>query len=318
MRTIEHALPGKKSLRIRAGQELRNCGQLWLILIPGLITLALFKIAPLFGLVIAFENYSSFKGVFGSSWVGFENFRKVLTDPYVWKLAKNTVLLAFWTLVFSFPIPIIFSLFLNEMKFYKAKKAIQSVSFFPYFISVAVVVSIMAGILSPSDGIVNILVQKLGGRPILFMADPKWFRPMYVFVTIWQNFGYNAVVYIAAIAGINADLYEAAEIDGANRWHKMLKITLPCLIPIIITMLIVNLGNILSVDINKVLMMQSPSNYDTSDVLQTYVYRMAFGGEGFPQYSLGTAVSLIQSVLSFLLVMATNWASKKLSDSSAF
>ena len=308
----------KTHARFSLKDEVKINGQLWLILIPGLIVLFAFKIAPLFGLVISFQNFSTFTGVFGSKWVGLANFKTVLSDPYTWVLAKNTIFLAFLTLFFSFPIPIVFALFLNEMKFFHTKKIVQSISFFPYFISVAVAVSIMIGFLSPSDGVVNAIIEKLGGSSIHFMAKPQWFRPLYVILTIWQNFGYNAIVYIAAIAGINPDLYEAAAIDGANRWQKMLRVTLPCLLPIIITMLIINLGSILSVDINKVLMMQNPSTYETSDVLQTYVYRMAFGSSGFPQYSISTAVSLIQSVIAFCLVMLTNWVSKHVSDTNVF
>lgn len=299
-------------------KELRNCGMLWAILLPGLLVLILFKIAPLFGLVIAFEKYSTFQGIFDSEWVGLENFRTILLDPYTWQVAKNTVLLAFWTLVVSFPIPIIFALLLNELKMRRLKKVVQSVSFFPYFISVAVAVNILTSFVSPSDGILNIILNQFGIESIHFMAESSWFRPLYVFLHVWQNFGYSAIVYISAMTGIDPGLYEAASIDRANRWQKVLHITLPALIPIIITMFIVNLGSILSVDINKVLLMQNPSTYSTSDVLQTYIYRMAFGSTGFPNYSLGTALSLIQSLIAFALVMTTNWVSGKVSEKSVF
>lgn len=291
---------------------------LWAILLPGLLVLILFKIAPLFGLVIAFEKYSTFQGIFDSEWVGLENFRTILLDPYTWQVAKNTVLLAFWTLVVSFPIPIIFALLLNELKMRRLKKVVQSVSFFPYFISVAVAVNILTSFVSPSDGILNIILNQFGIESIHFMAESSWFRPLYVFLHVWQNFGYSAIVYISAMTGIDPGLYEAASIDRANRWQKVLHITLPALIPIIITMFIVNLGSILSVDINKVLLMQNPSTYSTSDVLQTYIYRMAFGSTGFPNYSLGTALSLIQSLIAFALVMTTNWVSGKVSEKSVF
>ncbi len=302
----------------KAKKEFKNCGLLWLILIPGLLVLFFFKIAPLFGLVIAFEKYSSFKGILGSDWVGLKNFKEILTDPYTWTVAKNTILLAFWTLLISFPIPVIFALFLEEVRFDRFKKMVQSISFFPYFISVAVAVSILSSFVSPSDGIINMIITKLGYDSINFMAEAEWFRPLYVLLHVWQNFGYAAIVYIAAIRGINPSYYEAAQVDGANRWKRMRYVTLPCLVPMMITMFIINLGSILSVDINKVLLMQNPSTYATSDVLQTYVYRMAFGGSGFPQYSLGTALSMVQSVIAFVLVIATNQISKKLSDSSAF
>ncbi len=299
-------------------KEIKTCGMLWAILLPGLLVLIFFKIAPLFGLVIAFEKYSTFQGIFGSEWVGLENFRTILSDPYTWQVVKNTVLLAFWTLVVSFPIPVIFALLLNEVRFGRLKRVVQSVSFFPYFISVAVAVSILSSFVSPSDGIINRLLNGLGFDSIHFMAESGWFRPLYVFLHVWQNFGYSAIVYISAMTGIDPGLYEAASIDGANRWKKVLHITLPELVPIAVTMFIVNLGSILSVDINKVLLMQNPSTYDTSDVLQTYVYRMAFGSTGFPNYSLGTALSLLQSVIAFALVMATNWLSGKLTETNVF
>lgn len=299
-------------------KEFHNSGMLWAILLPGLLVLVLFKIAPLFGLVIAFEKYSTFKGVFASPWVGLDNFKQILRDPYTWGVVWNTILLAFWTLVISFPIPIVFAILLNEVKARRLRKAVQSVSFFPYFISVAVAVNILSSLVSPSDGIVNLLLNKMGMDSIHFMAEAGWFRPLYVFLHVWQNFGYAAIVYLSAMTSIDPGLYEAASIDGAGRWGRIWSITIPALVPIIVTMFIVNLGSILSVDINKVLLMQNPSTYATSDVLQTYVYRMAFGSTGFPQYSLGTALSLLQSLIAFSLVMAANWISNKVADTGAF
>lgn len=308
----------KKSIMEGIKKEFRTCGLLWLMIIPGILVLIFFKIVPLFGLVIAFEDYSSFKGVFGSKFVGFENFKEILTDPYTWVVAKNTVLLAFWTLIISFPIPIIFALFLEEVRFLRFKKFVQTVSFFPYFISVAVAVSILCSLVSPTDGIINVIFAKMGFKTINFMAEASWFRPLYIILHVWQNFGYSAIVYIAAIRNIDPTFYEAAQIDGAGRFKKMRFITLPSLIPIMIAMFIINLSSILSVDINKVLLMQNPSTYSTSDVLQTYVYRMAFGSSGFPQYSLSTALSLLQSVIAFILVIVTNSFSKKISENGAF
>ena len=227
---------GTSAPHIAIRQEIKNCGMLWAILIPGLLVLVLFKIAPLFGLIIAFEKYSTFKGVFESEWVGFANFKQILSDPYTWKVVKNTILLAFWTLVVSFPIPIIFALLLNEMKGHRLKKMVQSISFFPYFISVAVAVSILTSFTSPSDGILNLLLNKFGIDSIHFMAESGWFRPLYVFLHVWQNFGYAAIVYISAMTSIDPGLYEAASIDGAGRFNKILHITMPALIPIIVTM----------------------------------------------------------------------------------
>lgn len=299
-------------------RDIWNCRLLWIMLIPGILVLILFKVAPLFGLVIAFQDYSPFQGVLKSPWVGLHNFKVFLSDPYCLVLIKNTVLLAFWTVLFSFPFPILFSLFLNEVAIKPIKKTVQTVSFFPYFVSVAVAVSILYTFLSPSDGIVNILLNKLGIKSVFFMAKPEWFRPLYVFLSVWQTFGYNAIIYLAAISQIDQTMYEAADIDGATRWQKIFRVTLPSLTVMIVTMLIVNLGSIMSVDINKVLLMYNPSVYSTADVLQTYVYRVAFAAKGFPQYSLGAAVGLFQSVFAFIIVMLTNKISKKVSETSIF
>lgn len=307
-----------KSKLAAAIKSLWDCRLLWIMLIPGLLVLILFKVAPLFGLVIAFQDYSPFKGPFKSDWVGLQNFMTFLSDPYCLVLIKNTVLLAFWTVVFSFPFPIIFALFLNEVTIKPIKKTIQTVSFFPYFVSVAVAVSILYTFLSPSDGIINVFLNSIGIKSVFFMAKPEWFRPLYVFLTVWQTFGYNVIIYLAAISQIDPTIYEAADIDGATRWQKMFRVTLPSLSAMIVTMLIVNLGSIMSVDINKVLLMYNPSVYSTADVLQTYVYRMAFAPKGFPQYSLGAAVGLFQSVFAFLIVMLTNKISKKVTETSIF
>lgn len=308
----------KKSKFSDIKKDMWRCRLLWIMLIPGLLVLILFKVAPLFGLVIAFQDYSPFQGVFNSPLVGFENFKVFLSDPYCLVLIKNTVLLAFWTVVFSFPFPILFALFLNEVTIKPIKKAVQTVSFFPYFVSVAVAVSILYTFLNPSDGIINVLLNKIGIKSVFFMAKPEWFRPLYVFLSVWQTFGYNVIIYLAAISQIDPTMYEAADIDGATRWQKMFKVTLPSLSAMIVTMLIVNLGSIMSVDINKVLLMYNPSVYSTADVLQTYVYRIAFAAKGFPQYSLGAAVGLFQSVFAFVIVMLTNWISKKVSETSIF
>ncbi len=308
----------KKGLLQRAAQNLKDSKLLWIMLIPGLLVLVLFKIAPIFGIAIAFQNYSPFLGVFKSEWVGFKNFQTFLSDPYALTLIKNTVLLAFWTLIFSFPIPVVFALFLNEVKSKVIKTGVQTVSFFPYFISTAVAVSILISFVSPSEGLINILLLHMGIKPIFFMSTPGWFIPLYVILSVWQTFGYNAIVYLAAITGIDTTLYEAADMDGAGRWKQMFYVTLPSIKNMIVTMFILNMGSILSVDINKVLMMYNPSIYSTADVLQTYVYRMAFATNGFPDYSLGAAVGLFQSVFAFILVFATNQVSKKFSESAIF
>lgn len=291
--------------------------QLYIMLIPGVMCLILFKILPVGGMVIAFQDYSAFQGIRGSEWVGLENFRRMLADPYMLTLVKNTVILAVMSVLCVFPFPIIFSIFLNEVRFPKIKRSIQSISFLSYFISSAVMVSIMYTLLSPSNGIVNMIITRLGGKSVNFMAKPEWFRPIYIFLQIWQTMGYNAVIYIAAISAINFELYEAAEVDGCGRWGKIWHVTLPGISTSVITMLIISIGNIFTVDTDRILLMYNPSNAATSDVIQSYVYRIAFQSV-FPDYSYGTAVNIFKSLIAFVLVIIANKLADKYAETRLF
>ncbi|BCJ97068.1 ABC transporter permease [Anaerocolumna chitinilytica] len=308
----------KKPLKRRIIKDLSRNKQLYLLLVPGIISLVLFKFGPLFGMAIAFENFSAFKGITGSDWVGLKWFLKVFHDPYMLKLLKNTLILALLSLVVVFPIPIIFALFLNEVKRNKIRGFIQSLSFLPYFISAAVMVSILFAMLSPTSGVINNIIVAFGGEAIHFQASPAWFRPMYVFLQVWQTFGYSAIIYIAAITSIDPALYEAAEVDGAGRWVKMFRITLPSISVSVITMFIISVGNIFTVDLDRILLMYNSSVFSTADVIQTYVYRIAFESSGFPNYSYGTAVNLLKSILAFILVMLTNKAANKYAETRLF
>lgn len=308
----------KKSLSERIRRDWKRNWILYLLLLPGLISLFLFKIGPVGGMVIAFQKFSSFQGVFGSKFVGIDNFIKIFKDPYIPKVVVNTIILAVLSVVVVFPIPIIFSLFLNEVRSKKVRGVVQSFSFLPYFISSAVMVSIVMSILSPSSGIVNNILQSLGMKSINFMANPKWFRPIYVILEIWQTFGYSAIIYIAAMTNIDQSLYEAAEVDGATRWDKMFRITLPCISTSVIVMLIISIGNIFTVNLDRILLMYNPSVYKTADVIQTYVYRIAFESKGFPDYSYGTAVNILKSVIAFILVSVVNKAADKYAETRVF
>lgn len=313
-------LPGnrKKPLGQRVKKDIKRNWILYLLLLPGLLSLLLFKIGPVGGMVIAFEKFSAFQGVFGSEWVGFDNFIKIFQDPYIPKVIMNTIILAVLSIIIVFPIPIVFSLFLNEVKVKRIRSSVQSLSFLPYFISAAVMVSIMSTILSPSSGLVNNIIRSCGGTAINFMAKPEWFRPLYVILEVWQTMGYSAIIYIAAINNIDPALYEAAEVDGASRWDKMFKITLPCISTSIIVMLIISVGNIFTVNLDRILLMYNPSVYDTADVIQSYVYRIAFEAKGFPNYSYGTAVNLLKSVIAFILVTVVNKIAAKFSETRLF
>lgn len=308
----------KASLGIRIKRDIKRNWMLYLILLPGLISLVLFKLGPMAGMVIAFEDFSAFKGIFESEWVGFQNFIEIFQDPYIPVVVKNTVILAALSIIVVFPIPIIFALFLNEIRIKWIRSSVQTLSFLPYFISAAVMVSILYQMVSPSSGIINSIIRFFGGDAINFMAKPEWFRPLYILLEVWQTFGYSAIIYIAAIMNIDPALYEAAEVDGANRWDKMFRITLPCISTSIIVMLIISVGNIFTINQDRILLMYNSSVYDTADVIQTYVYRMAFEAKGFPDYSYGTAVNMLKSVLAFLLVNLVNKLADKFSETRLF
>ena len=308
----------KKSLWQRVREDLYKNRILYLLIIPGLLMLILFKIGPVGAMVIAFQKFRASRGVFGSQWVGLENFARIFRDPYLPTLIKNTVILAVLSVVVVFPVPIIFSLFLNEVKHRRLHSFIQTMSFLPYFISAAVMVSILNTLVSPSSGLINNLIAALGGKAINFMSSPQWFRPLYVILEIWQTFGYSAIIYIAAMTSIDPALYEAAEMDGANRWTKMWHITLPSISTSVIVMLIISVGNIFSVNLDRILLMYNPSTYSTADVIQTYVYRIAFESSGFPDYSYGTAVNVLKSVIAFILVNGVNRIADKFADSRLF
>lgn len=308
----------KASLGIRIKRDIKRNWMLYLILLPGLISLVLFKLGPMAGMVIAFEDFSAFKGIFESEWVGFQNFIEIFQDPYIPVVVKNTVILAALSIIVVFPIPIFFALFLNEIRIKWIRSSVQTLSFLPYFISAAVMVSILYQMVSPSSGIINSIIRFFGGDAINFMAKPEWFRPLYILLEVWQTFGYSAIIYIAAIMNIDPALYEAAEVDGANRWDKMFRITLPCISTSIIVMLIISVGNIFTINQDRILLMYNSSVYDTADVIQTYVYRMAFESKGFPDYSYGTAVNMLKSVLAFLLVNLVNKLADKFSETRLF
>ncbi|WMC93382.1 ABC transporter permease [Kineothrix sp. MB12-C1] len=307
-----------ESLPVRFAKDIKKNYVLYLLLLPGVLSLILFKLGPVGGMVIAFQNFSAFQGIMGSKWVGVENFARIFQDAYMLKLIKNTVILAVLSIVVVFPIPIIFSLFLNEVRVKFVRNSVQSLSFLPYFISSAVMVSIMYTLLSPSYGLVNIVIKAFGGDSIYFMSKPEWFRPLYIFLQIWQTFGYSAVIYLAAMTSIDPALYEAAEADGANRWQKMFHITLPSISTSIVTMLIISIGNVFTVDLDRILLMYNQSVYETADVIQTYVYRIAFQSTGFPDYSYGTAVNLVKSAIAFALVIIANKLAKKYSETRLF
>lgn len=313
------AIPARPQDRPALGRRLKKAARrdlpLWILAVPGLTALIVFSYFPIYGLIIAFQDYSPGLGFLGSPWVGFKHFARLFRDPYFFRTFRNTVILGVYTLVFTFPAPLLFALLLNELRSRWFKKAVQTVSYLPNFISVVIVVGFLIDFTSLSDGVVNDVIAFFGGERIHFMAEPKWFRFLYVVSDIWQGVGVGSIIYLAAIAGIGVELYESAYLDGATKLQQMRYITLPCLMPAIAILLILQVGELFGADFQKIMLMYSPLTYETADVISTYVYRSGVRG-GALSYS--TAVGFFLSVISFLFVFAADRISNRISDISVF
>ena len=286
---------------------------LYLMMIPGLAFLILFKYVPMYGLTIAFQDFNIFAGITGSEWVGWANFQKLLGSSEFYQVFTNTLLISIYKLVFQFPIPILFAILLNEMRSMFVKRTIQTVIYLPHFLSWVVVSGLFVSILSTPGGLLNQVIQALGGEPIAFMMEKSFFRSVVVTSNIWKDAGYGAIVYIAAISGIDQEIYEAARVDGAGRIRQIIHITIPGLASTIVLMFILRLGQLLNAGTEQILMMYNPVVYEVGDVIGTYVYRM---GIGKMDYSFSTAVGLFESVVGFILLMSGNFLCRKLVNRS--
>lgn len=298
------AVPKKRTVWGRLKQNT----DMYLLLLPGVALLLLFKYVPMYGILIAFQNYNIFEGISGSDWVGFANFVKMFQSAEFYQVLWNTLALNIYKIIFMFPVPIILALLLNEMRCAFYKKTVQTIIYIPHFLSWVVVGGLFVTILSASGGIVNNMIKMFGGDAIPFMTSNRWFRSVLVVSATWKEAGYNAIIYIAAISGISQEIYEAAKMDGAGRVKQMIHITLPELAPTIILMLILRLGEILISGTEQVLMMYNPVVYETGDIIGSYVYRM---GIGKMEYSFTTAVGLFESLVGFILVLGGNALSRK-------
>lgn len=286
---------------------------LYLILIPGLVYILIFKYIPMGGLIIAFQDFNIFEGIRGSEWVGFQHFAKLFRSEEFYMVFRNTLLISLYKLVFIFPIPIIVALILNETRCALFKKSIQTIIYLPHFLSWVIISGLFINILSPTGGMVNEIIKCLGGEPVMFMADNRYFRSILVLSSAWRGVGWTAIVYIAAIAGIDPAMYESAVIDGAGRIKQIIYITLPSISSTIVLMLILRLGNILQGDKEQVLMMYNPIVYEVGDIIETYVYRL---GLGKMEYSFSTAAGLFNSLVGLILICSGNIISKKLVQKS--
>ena len=288
---------------------------LYFMVLPGMLILILFRYVPMYGVLMAFEKYSPAKGIMGSEWVGFKHFVTFFRSPYFGRLLGNTFLLGIATLIFTFPAPLLLALLINEVRNPRFKQVTQTISYVPYFISTVIVVGLLKDMTSTNGGVINTLIAALGGQKIDFFASPQWFRPLYVLSGIWSGIGYNSIIYLAAISGINPELYESAVLDGASRVKQAFYITLPCISSTIVILLIFAVGGIVGNDYQKILLMQSPLTYETSDVISTYVYREGILGGG---YSYTTAINLFTSLISLFFILMTNWFARKVGESSIF
>ncbi len=287
--------------------------QLLLLLLPGLLFYAIFRYGPMFGLVIAFKKYSPFLGVAKSPWVGLENFTKFFSTNDFWLLFRNTLTIGVLSLAVTFPATILFALLLNEVRHKFYKKLVQTVSYLPTFLSVVIVCSMTIDILSPNSGIINQILKLLGQDPIYFMTDPKYFRAIYVISGLWSGLGSGAIIYLAALSGTDQSLYEAARIDGCGRIRMMWSITIPSIMPTIITMLILNSANVFRVGQDKILLLYNPMTYEVADVFSTFVYRKAFVENNL---SFSAAVGMFESVVCCLVLFVTNKVSEKATGES--
>lgn len=282
---------------------------MYVFLLPAVIWYILFAYLPIYGVTIAFKDYNIVKGVWDSPWVGFANFTKIFNDPNFTRAFRNTIFISLLKLIFVTPCGLVLALLLSEVKNRVFRGTIQSLSMLTHFFSWVVIASIMTVLLSPTTGVVNEIISMLGGKPVYFLADDKWFIFWVVVSDIWESAGWNALVFIAAIGGISPDLYEAASIDGAGRWQKMFRITLPCLSGTICTVLILKLGSLLSGNFNQIFNLYNSAVMNVADILDTYVYRL---GINSMKYSYSSAVSLFQNMISVVLVFVVNQIVKKI------
>ena len=300
-----------KAVKKSAWIDIKKDWDLYLLLIPGILTLLLFKYTPMYGLIIAFQDFNIFKGIMDSEWVGLANFQRLFSTPEFVNVFKNTLIISISKVIFLFPLPILMALLMNEIKNLLFKKTVQTVIYLPHFISWVIVYGLFVNLLSANDGIINTIIVALGGEKIPFFMDSSVFRPLLVFTEGWKETGWSTIVYLAAITGIDQEQYEAARIDGANKFQQIKSITLPGIAPTIVLMFILRLGSILEAGTEQIMVMYNPTVYNVADVIGTYVVRV---GLGTMDYSFSTAVGLFNSVVAFVLVVTGNYLAKKYTE----
>ena len=310
----KHKLPAAAA-KVPFGVYFRRHWWLYLMLLPGALHFIVFKYVPISTLFIAFQDYNPFAGYFGSPFVGLKHFRNFFGGHDFMNLLKNTLAISFMNLVFYFPVPIFLALILNEIRHIHFKNAMQTMVYIPHFVSMVIVASITYTLLNEKTGIVNLIVEELTGKTLPFLSGPQYFRPIILIQSIWKETGWGMIVFLAALSGVDVELYDAAKVDGAGRWKQMWHITLPAIKGTIIVMLILRVGSILNTGYDQIYLMSNSLNRSVSDVFDTYVYRV---GVGNGQYSFSTAVGLFKGIVGCIMVMGTNWIAKRCGESGIY
>jgi putative aldouronate transport system permease protein len=308
------AISRKSTREFRRQRRLREL-PLHLMLLPGLALILVFHYVPMFGIVMAFQNFKPAKGFFGSKWVGMENFVYMAKLPNMGSVLFNTVFIAVMKIIVGMVVPIFVALMLNEIGSKKFKRTVQTVVYFPHFLSWVILGGVLMDVLSPSSGIVNDIIRLFGGTPVYFLGDKGWFPYTMVITAVWKNFGYDTIVYLAALTNVDRNLYEAAAMDGATRVKQTWHVTLPGILPIVTLMGVLNLGNILNAGFDQIFNLYSPSVYSTGDIIDTFVYRL---GLEQAQFSVSTAVGLFKSVISIIMVSLSNYLAGRFANYRVF
>ncbi|MEU0069732.1 ABC transporter permease subunit [Streptomyces sp. NPDC006332] len=305
----------KVSMRRRARRSVTRHWTLYLLLMVPLVHLAIFKYVPMTNAVIAFKDYNIIRGVWGSDWVGLRNFQQIFSNPVFWQLVKNTFLLSFYAVIACFPVPVVLALALNEIRQGIFKRTVQMVTYAPYFISTVVVVSMTIMILSPQTGLISHVTGFLGVGRTDLLADADYFRHIYVWSDVWQTAGYSAVIYLATLSGVDPSLYEAARVDGATRLQKIWHVDLPSIMPTAVIILVLAVGNIMTIGFEKAYLLQNPMNLSASEIIATYVYKTGLLNADFSQ---ATAIGLLNSVVNLALLVCVNFVAKRLTGSGVW
>jgi putative aldouronate transport system permease protein len=295
--------------------DLKRDWMLYAMLAPALIWFLVFLYAPMGGLTLAFKQFSPFKGIAASPWIGFEHFEALFSSDAFLRALRNTLIISGLSLLLSFPVPIILALMVNEVQSARLRKGVQTALYLPHFISAVIVAGIVVAMLSPTAGVVNNALAALGLDREYFLTRPEWFRTIFISSNVWKEAGFDSIVYLAAIMGINPSLYESAQVDGASRWQMITRITLPSILPTIAVLLVIRLGSILDVGYEYIILLYQPSTYETADVINTWIYRQGLQNA---RYDLATAAGVFNAVVALVLVLAANAASRRLTKTGVF